>query len=435
MLDWLATPRLRPVLSVLGLMGLLALTACGGGSGAPNNPFVTPPVTPALVVAPTALTAYSGVPVTITVTSGVAPFFAFTSDASILPVAQNVAGSTIVLLPNKVSADTQITITVQDSAGQSTSAKVTVSASTIFNALTFAPSGPDCGANLCSGQTGTATVIATGPGNVPLVGRQIRFDVVLGAFGITTTNPATPLVQTLTVATDNSGTAVAPIRADSLATTQPAQIRATDVTSGQQQIANFTIVNNTVAGGSPLAVVPDTVKITGPTTTTCSSGFRTDYYIYGGNPPYTVASTFPTSIVIVNRTVFFSGGFFEAITNGSCVNPLVFTIVDSAGKQTTAELINDVGTTAPPPATPVAIAPSDQKVIGCNGKTVIFVVSGGTAPYNANVSPSTPAGPNASISGSNVSVINIPAGPGIYNVNVIDSSVPATSTSATITCS
>ena len=443
MLDWLATSRLRPVLTILGLFGLLALTACGGGSGAPNNPYVTPPVTPELVIAPKALTAYSGVPVTISIISGVAPYFAFTSDASILPVTQNVAGSTIVLLPNKVSADTEITITVQDSAGQNTTAKVTVSASTIFNALTFAPSGGDCGANLCSGQTGTATVVATGPGNVPLVGRQIRFDVVFGPFGITTTNPATPLVQTLTVATDNTGTAVAPIKAIANSPTQPAQIRATDVTSGQQQIANFTIVNSTTAGQSPLTVIPDTATITGALSTTCSTGFRIDYYIYGGNPPYTVSSTFPASVVIVNPIVGFSGGFFEAITNGSCVDPLEFTIVDTSGKQVSAKLINKPGSGTPPVPAALAIAPATVSDV-CGGKTYTFIISGGTPPYNVKqaTNPSYAGGVTVAPQVVNAAGGSFAAtfGAGVVppgtttNLVVIDSSTPAGSISGKITC-
>ena len=141
MLDRLPTTRLRPALTILGLAGLLALSACGGGSGAPNNPYVTPPGTPALTVLPTAVIAYSGVPATVTITSGVAPFQAFSSNATVLPVTQSVSGNTIVLLPGKVGADTDVTITVQDFAGQTATVKVTVTPSPIFNSLVFAPSG------------------------------------------------------------------------------------------------------------------------------------------------------------------------------------------------------------------------------------------------------------------------------------------------------
>jgi hypothetical protein len=406
MLDWLATTRLRPVLTVFGLFGLLALAACGGGSGAPNNPYVTPPETPALTVAPTALTVFAGVPATLTVTSGVAPFFAFSQNSTVLPVAQNVAGNTIVLLPNKVLVDTDVTITVQDSAGQTKTVAVTVKDSPIFNALTFAPSGNDCGTSLCSGQTGTATVVATGPGGSPLIARQIRFDVVFGPIGIMTTNPASPLVQTLTVATDSAGKAVAGIRALANATTQPAQIRATDLTSGQQQIADFTVVNSTVGTGSPLSVVPGTATITSASSTTCSTGFRIDYYIYGGNPPYTVASTFPTGVTLVNSTVTASGKFFEAITNGTCVNPLTFTIVDSAGKQTTATLINELGA-APPVTPPTALvvtppAPPYLCIDGTGPHNIGGIsITGGTPPYNTSILgtvPVLPAGDTVSAS-------------------------------------
>jgi len=395
MLDRLSTTWLRPALSILGLAGLLALSACGGGSGAPNNPYVAPPTPAALTVQPSTLTAYSGVAVTVTITSGVAPFFAFSGNATVLPVAQNVAGNTIVLLPSKVTADTPVIITVQDSAGQTAQVTVNVVASSILNTLTFAPSGTDCETNLCSGQKGTATVVAKAPGGAPLVARPMRFDVVFGPVGIATSNPGTPLVQTLTVATDVTGTATAVIQALTNATTQPAQIRVTDVTSGQEQIANFTVQNNTTGTASPLTIVPAAVTIPGSTTSAaCSSGFRIDYYIYGGNPPYTVASTAPGTVNLVNTTVAVSGGFFEVITNGTCiVNPLTFTIVDSAGKQTTATLINQAGTgtpPVPPVPTPIVLTPPSVTDSGCPGKTYTFILTGGTPPYNVTFATSPP---------------------------------------------
>jgi hypothetical protein len=436
MLVPLPTTWLRPALTILGVAGLLALSACGGGSGAPNNPYVTPPGTPALDVQPATLTAYSGVPATLTITSGVAPFQAFSGDPTVLPVNQAVSGNTIVLLPGKVEAQTTIIVTVQDSAGQTARSFVTVLPSPIFNSLTFVPSGGDCGANLCSGQTGTMTVVATGPGGTPLVARQIRFDVVFGPVGITTTNPASPLVQTLTVATDSTGTAVAGIKALANSTTQPAQIRATDVTSGQLQVSNFTVVNSTIAGQSPLTVIPATATITTAISSVCSTGFRIDYYVYGGTPPYTIASTFPQGAVLVNTSVAVSGGFFEVITNGTCVNPLQFTITDTAGKTTTATLINQPGSGTPPAPTPLAINPPSVTGGVCTGKTFRFVLTGGSPSYNVQISPTGPtvAPPVVSSSGGYTDISG-PFPVGITNVTIVDTASPQQVVTATITCS
>jgi hypothetical protein len=430
------------VLTILGLSGLLALAACGGGSGAPNNPYDPNPGTPALQLSPGALTAYSGVPVTITITSGVAPFFAFTNNAAVLPVTQNVAGNTIVLLPNQVAADTTVILTVKDSANQSTTAAVSVKAAPIFNSLTFAPSGTDCGTNLCSGQSGAATVVATGPAGAPLSGRQMRFDVVFGPIGIATSNPGTPLVQTLTVVTDVAGKATAVIQALTNATTQPAQIRVTDVTSGQEQISNFTVQNSTTGTGSPLTVIPGTATITGSTANVCVAGFQINYYIYGGNPPYTVASTFPTSVIIVGSPVAKSGGFFGAVTTTDCVNPATLTIVDSAGKQTTATLFNKPGTGTPPAPSALALAPPNVPANSCGGKTYSFIISGGTPPYN--VSQVT----NPALAGVTVSPSIVPSAGGSFavtypavvpagttNIVILDAASPKATLSSTITCS
>jgi len=437
MVERLLTAWLRPALTLLGLTGLLALGACGGGSGAPNNPYSTSPAAPVLSVLPLSLVAYSGVPATLSITGGTAPFQAFSSNGTVLPVSQNVPGYSVVLLPNKVSTDEVVIVTVQDATGQTRPVTVTVKAAPIFNALTFTPSVPDCGAGLCSGQNGTATVTATGPAGAPLASRQIRFDVIFGAIGILTSNPAAPVAQTLTVVTDVNGVATVGVQALANATTQPAQIQATDVTSGQRQVANFTVINSTIAGQSPLAVQPNTATITGADNVTCSTGFRVDYFIYGGNPPYTVSSTFPAGVTLTNSTVNSSGGFFEAITNGSCVSPLIFTIVDSAGKQTTASLINHPGSNSPALPAPLLVTPSTTTSAGCTGKTFNLVVVGGTGSTNITASPSgatispqvLPAG------GGTTSISGLANGSGATQITVVDTGTPRQAVSATITCS
>ncbi len=436
------TAWLRPTLAFIGLAGILTLAGCGGGSGAPNNPYVPPPVTPVLTVQPTNLIAYTGVPTTVTITSGQGPFSVFTSDASVVPVTQSVAGSTIVVLAGQVTTDTAVTLTVQDGLGNTKLVGVSVKAAPILNALAFTPSGSDCGSDLCSGQAGTATVTATGPAGIPLTSRSIRFDIVYGPIGIITTNPATPVVQTSTVVTDGRGVATIGIAAVANSTTQPAQLRATDVTSGQQQIVNLTVVNNTVATQSPLTVIPNTATITAAYVNTCSTGFRVDYFIYGGTPPYTVASSFPTGITLVNSFVANSGGFFEAITNGTCVNPLTFTISDTAGKQTTATIINNPGTAVPPSAPALAVSPGAVSATSCSGKTFTFLLTGGTAPYNAYIAgfagsaPPTLAPNVVAAEGGTITVTFGAPEPitGITTIVVGDSTIPQKSQTVTITC-
>jgi hypothetical protein len=110
------------------------------------------------------------------------------------------------------------------------------------------------------------------------------------------------------------------------------------------------------AFADPLSIVPENATISGPSNVSCSSGVTARYYIYGGTPPYTVASTFPNASSISGVPILMSGGNFTAITNGTCINPLVFTITDSAGLQTTATLLNVAGT-AQPGATPPALMP------------------------------------------------------------------------------
>jgi hypothetical protein len=433
---------LQPALSLICLAGALLLGGCGGGSGAPNNPFAPGPVAPGpLFVLPATATAYSHTPATLTVSGGAAPYQAFSSNASVLPVAQAVNGATIVLLANDVGADTTVTITVQDAIGQTATSTITVKAAPIFNTLTITPARSDCGTNsVCSGDTATATVTVKGNGGAGIPGRAVRFDVVSGAFSILSNNPAQPLVSTLTVVSDAAGNATVIIQASVNAPTQPGILRATEVASGNAVNGSFTIVQVT-SGTAILSVVPETATITGATTGTCTGNFRIDYYIYGGTPPYTVSSTFPAAVTLVNNVVPTSGSFFTAITNGTCVNPLVFTIVDSVGRQITAQLINQPGTQAPPtPPTPTTLTLSPATAGGsgagaCTGKSFTFLITGGTPPFSvtapgATIAP-TPPLPNTPTTFTASGFLD---GSGAHPIAVADAGTPQQVKAASVTC-
>ena len=452
------TGWLRPALTLLALAGTLALTACGGGSGSINNPN-TPTPTPiaTLFTLPAGIVvAYSQVPTTIKIVGGVPPYQALSNNSAVLPVPLNVSGDTIVLVANPVAAgaDVPVTITVSDQSGQSALANVTVRFAPLFqNGLVVTPSTGNCGSNVCDGETASVRAVATGVGGAPLPGRQIRFDVVFGPFSILTSNPGVPVSPTLTVVTDAAGVADIQIQATPNATTQQAQIKATDLATGQQQIANFIIQRTTSTNN--LSVVPPTAAIQAPFNDACSSGFVIDYYIYGGTPPYTVASTFPNAVVISPTVVQNSGQFFRATTNGSCVNPLTFTIVDSAGKTTTATLVNIPGTATRPPggggtpaATPLVLAPlggfTRPSSFCQGGNTLTFTANGGTPPYNAVLIPTgaTPNNPLPTLPNGNViATSNTPidvafpsAVIGSYTLSLTDSSTPSQATSQPIIC-
>ncbi len=455
----LIAASLRLVAGMFALAGVLALTACGGGSGAPNNPFAPGPTSPApLVVLPAIATVYSRTPATLSVTGGVPPYFAFSSNSAVLPVASTVAGNTVLLVAADVSADTPVIITIQDSVGTTATSAITVKAAPLLpNLVTITPNN-DCpgspqnlGGALCSGGTGTATVRLTGPGGGPLPNRQVRFDVVQGNFAIQSSNPATPLVSTLTVVSDANGNAVVGISIPVNAVTQIGVIRATDLTSLNQVTGQFTITQVT-DGSAVLSVIPNgTTTITGPLQNVCSSGVDVAFYIFGGTPPYTVAVPFPQAVTLVGVPVLVNGGHFDVITNGSCFDSMPFAITDATGRTipggSSPLLTNAPGTTVPTPPAPspaLAVAPASVAVTGCAGKTLQFTVVGGTPPYfaslalNPAVSPAPVLTPNpVGISGAVLSVVfgatPVPAGTN-GTLTFTDGSNPIKTATATITC-
>jgi hypothetical protein len=410
---------LRPLLTLVALASVLSLAACGGGGGAPNNPYqggVGP-----LAITPSVATAYSGNPFVFTVTGGSQPYTILSSDQAVLPVVGTLNGNTLVITPNSVGADTPVTLTVRDASGQTTTALITVKPSLLLPASITITGNPNCaasGADLCSGQDGTATVQVIGPAGAPLAGRDVRFDVVQGAFSISSTAAGQPLVQSLTVPTDQNGNATVRLVVPVNAATQVATIRATDLTSGSSVVGQFTIAQF-VNGNSVLSVIPTgTTTFTGPDTEHCSNGASATFYIFGGTPPYTVATNFPGAVSISGQPVQRSGGGFTITTNGTCFTGLTFAITDAAGRTllTPPTASNVFGTAEPPPPT-LTVTPNSAQINCSTTNNLQFLVTGGTGTFNAALTPS-PVGSSVTAGATTNVTIPVSASGTIYTLNI-----------------
>jgi len=406
------TAWLRPLLTLAALAGVLSLAACGGGNGSPSSIVSTPSV--ALAVLPAAPTVHSGTPATLTVSGGQGPFALFSSDQSVLAVPVSTNGS-FVVTPGVVSTDTTVQITVRDARGTLLTIPVLVTAGTLVNTMTlkaddFAPVCPndrilsssptdDVGSTwICSGQTGTVGVRLQNVVGGGLSGRPIKFDVIQGDFQIFTNAAGQPETfgLTYTVPSDQNGNAVVRVRANPDAHQQLAIVQATDVTSGNFVRGIFVVYQFVPGGTNQLQASPDTVTITGPDTLTCSTNVAASFFIFGGQPPYTVTNPFPQALTLQQTFVQNSGGGFTVVTKGVCVSPATLTIRDAAGHTTTVTLNNNVGTT--PPATntlpaPIVVTPSASNlpVLGCGASTNIVPVGGGTITTTGNTQTTTPA--------------------------------------------
>ena len=464
---------LRSALALFGLAGLLALAGCGGGSGAPNNPYEPPPPIPApLLLLPSPLTMYAGIPATLTISGGVSPYKVFSSDPAVLPVPSTVAGAagtntvnaanatanstsgtTLALSAKNVSTITPVNVTVQDAAGTvSLPATVNVNPAPLSPSLVTItanenPACPTVENSICSGGSGTAFVKVTGAGGGGVPNRQVKFDVVQGTFTILTTNPAQPQASTLTVVSDANGDAVVALFVPADTPTQVGILRVTDLASGNQITANFTVLQVTT-GGQVLSVLPQgNTTVTGPSTGVCSTGVTVTNYIFGGTPPYQVATNFPGAVALFGIPVQRSGDGFNTVTNGTCFINLTYVITDATGRTIPGgaypTVTNEPGTAppAPPPPGPLVATPGAIAKNNCApSNTFQFVVTGGTAPYSvvvgnttSSTSPST--SPQTGLtSGQAVTVSGI-SSPATTLINVFDSQVPPASTSVTIDCS
>src|SRR5512145_2173769 len=126
----------RSLTALVALGGAMLLAGCGGGSGAPNNAFAPAPT--ALEILPGSATLYASSQPVFTISGGSEPYSVFSSDASVLPLTQQVPDNTVLALPANVNADTSVTITVRDSLGRSAAAAALVRPAPLINGLTIA---------------------------------------------------------------------------------------------------------------------------------------------------------------------------------------------------------------------------------------------------------------------------------------------------------
>ncbi len=291
------------------------IAGCGGSvGGAPSTPTSAGP----LAISPDTATLFADLPTTFFISGGSGVYTVISSNQAIVPIAGTLTGSAFTVAPNDVAADTQVTLTVRDNAGSlPATATLTVKPRTINNSVTVTPSSSQaasCGTAVCSGGDAQVAAVLSQAG-VPLTNRSVRFDVVSGDIGIITSAAGDPeaTALTATTTTDSTGTARVRIRVSATAASQTALLRITDLSSGFTQTTSVTIAPSTNAA---LNAQPDTVRFTGPNSTTCSNGASADVIVFGGLPPYQLTTA--AGFTVNPTTLAGSGQHFTIQTTGAC---------------------------------------------------------------------------------------------------------------------
>jgi hypothetical protein len=447
----------KALVALVAIAATTLLAGCGGGGA--KDPFDNGPAPPSLVVNPTSLNVYSNLPSVLTISSGVGPFQIFSSDNIVLPVNTVVSGTLVTLVPSNVNADTPVTVTVQDSAvpPRRVPIAVTVKPATLVGSTEIVPlSNSTCGAatategaaagptGVCSGETATAKVTVRAANTSVIPNRQVRFDVVYGNFQfVTDANGANPS-NTVTLVTDQNGSANALIKTADGIVSQAAVIRVTDLVTGNRVDTAFTIVQK-INGSAVLSVVPGAGYVGKAFYKGDCGGTAGDFLVYGGRPPYTVRSSLPNSVRLSVNGVFSdpvivpnAGGRFRASTvffSGCTGYKAQIIVTDAAGLNFEVSYEEQEGSeslpTAPDP-TALVVSPKTVTFATCPlNRAVTFSIVGGVAPYT--VRTDRPA--DTSVTGSTVTITapgGLTAVNDVVNVEVTDSK--SNQATAKITC-
>ena len=359
----------------------LALASCGGGGVSANpSPIVD---SPTLTILPATAVMYSGLPTTFVLSGGTGAYVIASSDQAVLQVAGGVTGRSVTLVPNNVTADTSVTLTVRDTGSAApVSATVTVRPGTVNNNLTITPNSTQdasCSPAVCSGGDAEVTVTVS-QGGIPLAARGVRFEVISGSFSFVAS--ASGVIERAGAAfvttTDETGTARAKIQVAALAPNQTALVRVTDMATGAYRQASFPIAQFT--GNTPaFFTLPTSITFTGPFAGVCATNASSDVSIFGGTPPYAISGG-SSAFYMSPTTVTTNGGKFSVIVpnTASCTENAAIGVTDATGRTLIVTVTNQAGTGTQPPAT-ISLAPRALS-LRC-GLSATVVVVGGTDPF------------------------------------------------------
>jgi len=424
---------LRFLLAMLVLGGFVS---CGGGVGPAQNV----PDQQAIVILPAStadapVIAYSGLPTTFSITGGSGSYIVASSNQAAIASPGAFTGTSFTIVPNPVTAETTVTLTARDTgSAAAVVATVRVRAGTINNEISIVPTstqGGNCSPAICSGGDALVTVTLS-QGGIPLAARGVRFDAASGDYRFIVSTPPTGgevLATSATVVTDEVGKATTRIRVTPNAVNQTALLKVTDLGTSAFQQTSFVIAQAT--GSSPgFFAIPEGVTFAGARVDQCARGVSSNFYIYGGRPPYTIANTGAQAFTVSPTVVGASGGFFTVTAQGGCVDPgLPIGITDASGRTITVTAGNKVGTAEVPA---LVVAPSALTLSDCD-TVASFTVAGGTGFY---LQPTSGSGSVvASIAGNTVSVRRLnPSGPTTSPVSIgISDGVSAQSVTLTLT--
>jgi hypothetical protein len=143
-----------------------------------------------------------------------------------------------------------------------------------------------------------------------------------------------------------------------------------------------TIASSTSAA---LNAQPDTVRFTGPNTTTCANGLAANVIVFGGLPPYQL--TQPAGFTINPTSISDSGSSFTITTTGACsqtqvsgstVTPIgsPIAIVDAAGNTKTVTVFNTPAPATPTGNTPFTVSPANVALDSCQVVATVALVGG-----------------------------------------------------------